>query len=211
MNSNTGARAMTMKRLGRQCILPIAALFLGACGGSGNSNDSTANDLDLPQTSGETIVLTPGNHDGTSNNALDRVGRPAIIPLLIVNAADRDDYNAAGDPTQWRAQFGSLIASQVQVLDTFDGQSGNALLMDAQALADLLVDDRLQIDTSVPECNQYLALERQLGGCGGRTLDRDVIDDTLQTLVSAGVVVSDFVDSDNVILSQWPFIGVANP
>jgi hypothetical protein len=41
--------------------------------------------------------------------------------------------------------------------------------------------------------------------CGGRTLQRDVIDDTLGAIVGPGV--SDNVADDNVYLSDFPFLG----
>ena len=42
-------------------------------------------------------------------------------------------------------------------------------------------------------------------GCGGRTLARDVIDDSLGAIVGPGV--RDNVSNDSVFLSDFPFLG----
>ncbi|MCB1613331.1 MAG: hypothetical protein KDI60_16490 [Xanthomonadales bacterium] len=87
---------------------------------------------------------------------------------------------------------------------TLDGVSGNALLP-AATLASVLVDDRLLIDTSKANCDAYLAVELGLADCGGRTLARDIIDDSLGVIVGPGV--SDNVANDSVFLGDFPFLG----
>ncbi|ASJ74283.1 DUF4331 family protein [Granulosicoccus antarcticus] len=159
---------------------------------------------------------TPGNGTGGSVDEtgalpviLDRMGRPGVNTALIATDDDKDAYNLAGDPAQWAGSFTVAITERAAAIDSLDTVEGNALASPS-ALADLLVDDRLRIDTSVPECNNYLALELSVGGCGGRTLERDVIDDTLQQLVVADTPVSDLADNDSSFQSEWPFLGVAN-
>lgn len=139
---------------------------------------------------------------------IDRMGRPAINPALIDLLAStglKDAYNRASDPATWAPLFQTEMQNNIAALDTLDGIVGNALLPPA-TLASVLVDDRLIIDVSVANCDAYLAVELGVAGqCGGRTLARDVIDDSLGALVGPGV--SDFVDLDSEILAQFPFMG----
>jgi hypothetical protein len=139
---------------------------------------------------------------------IDREGRPAINTATIdvlANTGKKDQYNRASDPTQWASLFSAEMTSNLTALDTLDGITGNGLLPPA-TLASVLVDDRLQIDVSKPNCDAYLAVE--LGNanfCGGRTLARDVIDDSLGAIVGPGV--SDNVANDSVFLNDFPFVG----
>ncbi len=139
---------------------------------------------------------------------IDRMGRPGVNTALIdllANTGLKDAYNRASDPDTWAPLFQTEMQNNIAALDTLDGVVGNALLP-PETLAAVLVDDRLVIDVSVPDCDAYLAVELGVAGqCGGRTLERDVIDDTLGALVGPGV--SDFVDFDSVVLAQFPFMG----
>lgn len=139
---------------------------------------------------------------------IDRMGRPGINTALIdllASTGKKDAYNRAEDPAAWAAEFQSEIASNLAALDTLDGTTGNTLLPPA-SLAPVLVDDRLLVDTSVASCDAYLAVELGVADqCGGRTLARDVIDDTLGAIVGPGV--SDNVANDSTFLADFPFIG----
>lgn len=139
---------------------------------------------------------------------IDRMGRPGINTALIdllASTGKKDAYNRAGDPATWAADFQAEIESNLAALDTLDGTTGNTVLPPA-ALAPVLVDDRLLVDTSVASCDAYLAVELGVTGqCGGRTLARDVIDDTLGAIVGPGV--SDNVANDSTFLADFPFIG----
>lgn len=178
--------------------LSVAAIFIISVAACSNNDDDGDTGGDLV---GETGVLP---------DILDRMGRPGVSTALIADADVKDAYNLAGDPAEWEGSFTDAIISRATAIDSLDGVQGNALLGGGSALAGVLVDDRLRIDTSVPECDTYLALEIAQGGCGGRTLARDVIDDTLQHLVAEGTIVRDLADNDSVFQSDWPFIGVAN-
>ncbi len=140
---------------------------------------------------------------------VDRMGRPGVNTVLInvlpnTGTALKDAYNRASDPSTWAAQFEAEMASNLAALDTLDGVPGNALLP-APVLASVLVDDRLIIDTSKAQCDAYLAVELGVPQCGGRTLARDVIDDSLGAIVGPGV--SDNVANDSVFLADFPFLG----
>lgn len=142
---------------------------------------------------------------------IDRMGRPGINTALIdllASTGKKDAYNTAVDPAGWAAAFQTEIQNNLAALDTLDGTPGNAVLP-AAGLAPVLVDDRLVIDTSIAACDAYLAVELGVAGqCGGRTLARDVIDDTLGAVVGPGV--SDNVDNDSTFLADFPFLGAAN-
>ena len=193
--------------------------LLASCGGSSSSSDPEDEIIDevveaeTPEEVEEVVVtgnspLDGPTDTGVSINTIDRMGRPGITTATIELRSDRTIYNQNGDPSTWAAEFQALIRERLVTIDGLDGVDGNALL-DVDTISGLLVDDRLQIDTSVPECDVYLALEIGLGGCGGRTLDRDVIDDTLRHLVAQDMPVSDNAVNDSVILNSWPFLGEA--
>lgn len=147
-----------------------------------------------------------------SSGQIDRNGRPAINTALInlvpsTGSALKDAYNRAEGVASW-AQFQSEMVANLGALDSLDGVMNNAVLP-AAALAGVLVDDRMIIDVSKPVCDEYLAVELGVAGkCGGRTLARDIIDDSLGALVGPGV--KDNVANDNVFLADFPFMGDAN-
>lgn len=148
-----------------------------------------------------------------TSGQIDREGRPAVNSALIPSGS-KDAYNAASDPTTWAAMFTDLIIASLEFTDGLDGVPGNLLTGDAATLASVLVDDRMLIDLSIPDCGPYLAIEAaSLGGtdpefCGGRTLERDVVDDTLSAVVSGfEIAVGDNVDSNDVpFLTEFPFL-----
>lgn len=185
---------MKIKSIYRPGIAVIFVALLAACS---SSDDGTTTDGDNLGESGVLPVI------------LDRMGRPGVTTALIASAEDKDAYNLEGDPAAWATLFSAAIEARATAIDSLDAIEGNAL-DSPDAIAGLLVDDRLRIDTSIPECDVYLALEAGVGGCGGRTLERDVINDTLQHLVSEGNPVDDLADNDSNFQSVWPFIGVAN-
>ena len=141
---------------------------------------------------------------------IDRMGRPAINTALIdllASTGKKDAYNASANPADWAGQFQAEMAANLAALDTLDGVTGNALLP-SDTLASVLVDDRLVIDAAIPTCDAYLAVELGVAQCGGRTLARDVMDDTLGAVVGPGV--SDNVGNDSTFLADFPFLGVPN-
>jgi len=157
-------------------------------------------------------LIRLSNIDGVSctqlkSGQIDRNGRPGINTAtidLLANTGKKDAYNQAEDPAGWAAAFQSEMEANLTALDTLDGVVGNSLLPPA-TLASVLVDDRLIIDTRIATCGAYLAVELGVAGqCGGRTLERDVIDDTLGAVVGPGV--SDFVGFDDTVLGEFPFM-----
>lgn len=144
-----------------------------------------------------------------SKGQIDRMGRPGINTALVnlipsTGTALKDAYNRAEAQSAW-TQFIPEMQANLSALDTLDGVTGNVVLPPA-TLAPVLNDDRLIVDVSKPACNEYLAVELGVAGkCGGRTLQRDVIDDTLGAIVGPGV--SDNVADDNAYLADFPFLG----
>jgi hypothetical protein len=142
---------------------------------------------------------------------VDRMGRPGVNTALIdllASTGKKDAYNRAEDPAGWVDAFSGEIQANLAALDTLDGTVGNTLLP-PEALAPVLADDRLLVNTAVAACDAYLAVELGVTTqCGGRTLARDVIDDTLGAIVGPGV--SDNVGNDSVFLADFPFIGAPN-
>jgi hypothetical protein len=133
-----------------------------------------------------------------------------------------DDYNAASDPSQWGARFSSLIASNLAILDSLDRVCGNQTLAGPtpvpgryKALADILADDQLYVNTASGTCNQYLAVETNAIGiantdCGGRTPLENTIDITYSVVaVGALTGVTNGITSDadgTASLTAFPFL-----
>lgn len=191
--------------------LGMAAVLVASVAACSSSSDSGSSAV--PDTSGGGGDTAPGTgqtgETGVLPVILDRMGRPGVSTALVAANDDKDAYNLEGNPANWASSFTDDLTERATIIDGLDGVMGNSLLAPT-TIAGLLVDDRLRIDTSIPECDIYLALEIGLGGCGGRTLERDVINDTLQHLVSQSDPVDDLADNDSVFQSDWPFIGVAN-
>lgn len=179
----------------RQLALASAIVSIAACSSSGSGG-------------GDPVVENIGNDTGISVNTIDRVGRPGITSAAIPTDS-RDAYNTSGDPADWAGQFSGLISDSLVFIDGLDGEIGNTLLGPGpDALTSVLVDDRLIIDTSASSCSSYLAVELgQAGDCGGRTLESDVIDDTLRYTVAVDLDVMDLAENDSIFLDDWPFLG----
>ena len=166
---------------------------------------------------------------------IDRMGRAGVNtaltnPFFRESVASEesqherilDDYNAANDPSQWVVRFSSLIASNLAILDGLDGVCGNQVLAGPapeagryKALADILADDQLYVNTASGTCEQYLAVEAKALGitntdCGGRTPLENTIDVTY-SVVAVGALsgVTNGVTSDadgTASLTVFPFL-----
>ena len=166
---------------------------------------------------------------------IDRMGRAGVNTALTnpfyresVASEDSqhklivDDYNVASDPSQWVARFSSLIASNLAILDSLDRVCGNQVLAGPapvpgryKALADILADDQLYVNTASGTCNQYLAVEANAIGiantdCGGRTPLENTIDITYSVVaVGALTGVTNGITSDadgTASLTAFPFL-----
>lgn len=161
---------------------------------------------------------------------LDRMGRALTGNALIetfgtADAANRrkEAYNRAAR-ADWPA-FAHDLAVNLAVYDGFDGRCGNQWLAvqnanDAtryDALARLLADDRLWVNSASTTCSQYLAVEFDHVGatntdCGGRTPAFDAVD-VFRALLANGTPrgLDDGVDRDDGAPSDTRFPFLAAP
>jgi hypothetical protein len=162
---------------------------------------------------------------------IDRMGRAAINTALIgpfrdpglggARGAIQDVYNGAALPDLWDDQFAAEMASNLAIYDGLDRTCGNQLLAGDTAapgryaaLAGVLADDRLYVNTASGTCDIYLGVEGNAVGitntdCGGRTPLEDTIDVSYSVLaVGALSGVTDGVPSDadgTASLDDFPF------
>jgi hypothetical protein len=170
------------------------------------------------------VWATTSRRDGA---VIDRLGRALTGNALLgtfdtAEASNRrkEEYNRAA-PDEWAA-FAPDIAINLAIYDGFDGECGNQwfAVQNAQdpgrydALARLLVDDRLWVNSAATICMQYLAAEfNYLGAlnddCGGRTPRYDAVD-VFRSLLVNGTPrgIDDGVDRDDGTPSdsQFPFL-----
>jgi hypothetical protein len=206
-------------------VVGALAAFAG-CGGGDNNGAST----------------TAPPPPALGVNQIDRMGRAGVNtaltnPFFRASVANeetmhemvQDEYNAAENPAQWEGMFASEIAASLAVLDGLDRNCGNQLLakQDAEqpapgrydALAAVLADDQLYVNTASGSCAQYLAVEANAVGianndCGGRTPVEDTID-TTYSLLAVGTLtgVTDGVPRDadgTASLTAFPFLARPN-
>ncbi len=201
------------------------ALLAGCSGGGNNDNLTFQTDPDPPSI----------NLDAQ----IDRMGRagvntaataPFFRETVEAEKQDHDDvsdaYNSASDPAAWPALFGDRIAGNIAILDSLDTVCGNQLLAGNaavtgrySALAGVLADDQLYVNTASGACQQYLAVEGNAVGitnsdCGGRTPLEDTIDVTYSVLaIGALTGVGDGipVDADGTAsLTAFPYLDTPN-
>jgi hypothetical protein len=195
-------------------VMFCAVVALAGCGGSDDSNPP-------PPAVGAVQVDRMGRA-GVNTALTNPFFRESVASEESRHEMISDDYNAASDPSQWVAQFSSLIASNLAILDGLDRVCGNQALAGPaavagryKALADILADDQLYVNTASGTCNQYLAVEANAIGiantdCGGRTPLENTIDITY-SVVAAGTLtgVTNGVTSDadgTASLTVFPFL-----
>ena len=162
---------------------------------------------------------------------IDRMGRAAINTALIGPFLDpgaggprgalQDVYNAAALPDQWDDRFAAEMAGNLAIYDGLDRNCGNQLLAGDSAtpgrysaLAGVLADDRLYVNTASGSCQIYLGVEGNAVGipnddCGGRTPLEDTIDVSYSVLATGALSgVTDGVPEDadgTASLDDFPF------
>jgi hypothetical protein len=151
---------------------------------------------------------------------IDRQGRSAVNTVLnhvfdtdmTAAGAAKDAYNAAA-PAMW-ASFKTELAANLAVFDGLDGTCGNQLLAGAtvaagryDALAGVLADDQLYVNTGTGTCTQYFAVELGMAtDCGGRAPTYDTVDVTLSAAaIGMASGVSDGVAADDKTQSNTTF------
>lgn len=215
---------MTLTKLAFFTSMILAA---AACGGDDDDGTGVGADAasnDESDAADDQIPAVP--QLGTQ---IDRAGRPAISTALVetfngdsaAKGVARDTYNAAAE-SDW-ASFSSVFTPSLAILDALDGNCGNQLLAAAvddgtryDALAGILADDQLYVNSAAGECGVYLGLEAEIvgaipagdGKCGGRTLGDDIIDRSYSVL-AAGILtgVDDTIAADDCPPSEsFPFL-----
>jgi hypothetical protein len=161
---------------------------------------------------------------------VERMGRAGINTAVtdpfwqdeLEHGRVQDAFNASADPAQWAKAFAPRSAGNIAILDGLDRNCGNQLLAGSEpvagrydALAGVLADDRLFVNTAAGTCEQYLAVEGNAVGipnddCGGRTPLADTIDVSYSVLAIGELTgVGDGIpnDSDSTpSLTAFPFL-----
>jgi hypothetical protein len=188
-------------------------------------------DLDVVTKGGK--VLAVWSTTSTPDKQLNRVGRPltknALLGLFApddVGDQLKEQYNAATPATS--ARFIPEIEKGLALYDAFDGECGNQLLADREAvpsmryraLAAVLADDRLWVNGASSVCTQLFAVElanlaRQSAlkdDCGGRTPNYNAANVWRSLLVEGTTVgVDDGLDHDEGGHSAMMFPFLAAP
>lgn len=185
-------------------------------------------DLELVSQGGSMLAVWATTAQGAKQ--IDRMGRPLTGNALLGSFSDAENsdrlkerYNAATPATA--DEFVPEIEKTLGIYDGFDASCGNQLLADQteqsparyRALARLLVDDRLWIDSTSTLCGQFFSVElaaltgdRSLGiFCGGRTPNDDAIDVYRSLLVNGTTQgVDDGIDRDERqhSVNDFPFL-----
>jgi hypothetical protein len=178
--------------------------------GDDSGGDSATGDTGSPGTDGgaEAEAAAPPPAPPTLGTLIDRMGRPAVNTALnhVFDPAcaapnlctAKDTYNTDGTPSDWNTNWAPQFYQNLAIFDALDTVCGNqagynAMLLGTTypaytALAGVLAQDALWVNTSSTTCNQYLAVElATLSGtaptdCGGRTLTENTIDETYNLL-----------------------------
>lgn len=139
---------------------------------------------------------------------IDRQGRPAINTAAnrtftdnpLRNAA-QDAWNADANPADWQTNHETNVRVSLAVLDSLDGTCGNQLafnldpgngLDEYKALAAVLTNDWLTVNSAASTCTSYLGVEAEAllsatADCGGRRPTDDVVE-TTYSAVAAGAL-----------------------
>ena len=193
--------------------------------------------VDLPVVTRGGKLLAVWATTSGGGKQIDRAARPltgnALLGTLAAEETSnrlKEDYNAATPRTS--ARFVPEIEKALALYDAFDGKCGNQLLARNpatapgagryRALAELLADDRLWVDSESTICLQLFAVElANLAGrseravdCGGRTPLYDASNVYRSLLVDGSTTsVADGVDHDDERHSEteFPFLAAPEP
>jgi hypothetical protein len=184
-------------------------------------------DLNAINRGGPLLAIWGATRDG--RRQIDRMGRPLTGNALLATTASADvsnplkeAYNAATPATAQR--FVAEIEKGLSLYDGLDGACGNQLLAAPavttrryEALAQILADDRLWVNSLSASCTHLFAVELVFlahdlalaGDCGGRTPNYDAVNVYRSWLVAGrAIAVTDGVDHDDHVhsVSLFPFL-----
>lgn len=192
-------------------------------------------DLTLLTRGGKLLAVWATTSAGSKQ--IDRAARPLTGNALLGTLASeetsnrlKEDYNAATPRTS--ARFVPEIEKALALYDAFDGKCANQLLTPRpatapraeryRAMAELLADDRLWVNSESTLCLQLFAVElailagqsERLMDCGGRTplynasnVYRSLLVDGSTTSVDDGVEHDDKRHSE----TEFPFLAAPEP
>ncbi|KRB04254.1 DUF4331 domain-containing protein [Lysobacter sp. Root690] len=189
-------------------------------------------DLDAVDSGGKLLAVWAATQ--SPERQIDRAGRTLTGNALLgtldseeVSDALKERYNAATPATG--TPFVAEIEKSLGLYDGFDGRCGNQWLARRasqsstpyRALAELLADDRLWINSAAKVCAQPFAVELARfdprkawrRDCGGRTPNVGAINVYRSLLVDGSTErVDDGVERDDKIhsISQFPFLAPAD-
>lgn len=201
------------------------ALVAGCSGGGSNDNLTFQTDPAPPHINLNAQIDRMGRA-GVNTAATAPFFRETIEEEKKVHDDVSDAYNSASDPSAWVGLFADRIAGNIAILDSLDTVCGNQLLAGDTAvagryaaLAGVLADDQLYVNTASGTCQQYLAVEGNAVGitntdCGGRTPLEDTIDVTYSVLaIGALTGVGDGIPKDadgTASLTAFPYLDTPN-
>lgn len=183
-------------------------------GADGPSSSDSPSSGDSPSTTdGPTEGAAPNPKPPALGMQIDRMGRPAVNTALnhvfdpsaltagTTKGMAKDAYNQDSLPGDWAANVPEF-AKNLAIFDGLDGVCKNQPAYGAfglpgyTALAGVLSNDALWLNTAGTTCNTYLAEELGLLGianndCGGRTPTENVIDVTYNVVAGTLVVAAD--------------------
>lgn len=188
-------------------------------------------DLDVVSKGGKLLAIW--GTTASQEQQINRVGRPltknALLGLLAPDSVGdslKEEWNAATPATS--ARFIPEIQKSLGLYDGFDGKCGNQLLanpeaapsMRYRALATVLADDRLWVNSASTVCTQLFAVElaslaRQRAlrrDCGGRTPNYNAANVWRSLLVNGTTIgIDDGLDHDEREHSSTVFPFLAPP
>lgn len=178
-------------------------------------------DVDVVAKGGRMLAVWGATAD--SSKQLDRMGRPLTTNALLATLGPADvandlkeRYNLQTPATA--AAFVPEIEKGLALYDGFDGVCGNQWLAGRapaagryHALAKVMADDRLWINSRSGRCQEYFAVELdpKTADCGGRTPLEDAVDVYRAVLVNGTTAgFADGVDRDDRehSIETFPFL-----
>lgn len=203
-------------------LFALACIAVGALSACSESDHDNGSGTPPPPALGQDQIDRMGRA-GVNTALTDPFFRREVEAEELRHEARQDEFNASANPAQWADMFADEIAVSLAVIDSLDRVCGNQIVSSSQALnptryqalAGILADDRLYVNTAAGTCQQYLAVEANAIGvtnddCGGRTPLQDTIDTTYSVLAVGGLSgVGDGIPTDadgTASLTAFPFL-----
>lgn len=203
--------------------------------GAGGATSTSTSATSTNSSSGTGASGGAGGTGGGSNNPappapgalIDRMGRPventALNNAFEKNLAKKEmakDLWNTSEAQNWTSHQ-TEVAKSLAIFDAFNGVCGDQYLAGPtaapgryDALAAVLTNDRLWINSDQAVCTTYLAVETNTSGdCGGRAPYYDVIDTSYSLLITGKTTgTGDGVNKpSDVDGATFPYLAAPNP